>query len=351
MVHDTELNNILGVIYGYYTQYPILNKISNEAFASTRASVLGIAIDIDDIFEKINNRSKVLSVSDDVVIAVTAAIINMCAHYRYLYRSSFGVSTTFYLVSNKYGDGNCLVENKFCAEYSKNKISENVYELKLKVLSVLSNLCPYIPDVQLCIVTSYDFNTVAFAANNVFKSINTTINHSSTTPFMVITKDLSAVILGKYNIFILRPKKHQGEDLSFITKPEDCTMRYIVEKSKMQPPSMHIDKEVIVALVATCGLPSRRLRSIKQVPYAINILSQCRTAMIAINELIKYTGLSQNIVEERMKALDPAVSAMVLSNDTTAANIFNMPHMFDPEAVKKLNETTFKKYPLDLNAL
>ena len=148
--------------------------------------------------------------------AITSSLINMCAHYRNFFINTYGVETYFFLIGNS---KNTYVENKICAEYQHpvpTVISTET--IKFSVFNVLSTLVPYIPDVHL-LNACYDFNA------GVMNVMNATVN-DRTIPCMAISKDPCSFILGAYGVYILRPKKYQKEDTSYIVLPENSIVEY-----------------------------------------------------------------------------------------------------------------------------
>lgn len=353
-----DIDTILSAIYGYYTQYVVLGPISNNAFARTRADKLSIFIDLDDIFVHLDRFGKDIPMSEDLTTAITSGLINMCAHYRNFFNNSFGVSTYIFMVGNSMNE---YIESSFCGEYTHPQISPTMMVCKNTVMQMLQYISAYIPDVYT-VDHRYDFNAmvVSITSQAQFSLDNM--------PGLVISKDQSALLLGAEGLTILRPKKYKGEDMSYMVLPELAYDTYISQKTRANITEFHNNDNLMIStLVAIAGFLPRKIKSSKSINSVVNAISKCISdpnnrvinshyisdeSLLNIIRVLKIKDELANPILERYHSLCPSISSNAMKMNGDFIKAYNrLVDVYDPEKMKKLNETTFKKYPLDLNAL
>ena len=352
----SELQMILGVIYGYYTQYTVLGPISKTAFDHTGADKLDIYIDLDDIMMRISNAisGNNINISNGADIAITSAIVNMCGHYRSFYRNTFGVDTMFFIISNP---ENKYREENMSPEYTHPQLTKEAAALKSEVINRLSGLVLYIPKVHL-MLSQFDFNSTALGISKDCQNKN---------PRMVISKDPIVSILGAKGFWLLRPKKYRGGDRSIIVTPEESFMYYyhLMTKRPLPPELGSQVSNLLDIYMALVGAPSRGLKGIMHYSTAVDNLIKC------INDPSNSFTNSKNLVDPDIFSLcssigitntditEKIISRFRILNSNLMSEMFIMSGVFstfttdlyDRELMFRLNETVFSEYPLDLNGL
>lgn len=355
---QVDIDTLLGVIYGYYTQYVVLKPISNDAFARTRADKLSIFIDLDDIFVHLDRYAKNMSMSNDMIEAITSGLINMCAHYRNFFNNTFGVATYIFMIGNASPNG--YVESRLCGEYNHPQLSPTMMVCKNSVMQMLQYISAYIPDIY-AIDHGYDFNAMVVSITDQSQF------NIETMPGLVISKDETTLLLGAEGLTILRPKKYKGSDLSYMVLPEMAYDIYIATRTNKPIIPHSNDNLMLGVLVSIAGLSQRKIKSSRAINSVASAISKCVSDpnnrvinssyisdenLLEIIRVLKIKDELTNPILERYHSLCPSISsnAMKMSGDFIKA--YNkLVNIYDPEKMKKLNETTFKKYPLDLNAL
>lgn len=363
MVSNNIINTetLMGVVYGYYTQYVTLKPLAHNAFAHTGASKLSIFIDLDDIFIHLDKYIKEIPGDvTDTINALTSCIINMCAHYRNFFINTFGVETYIFIIGNQ---NNSYVESLMCGEYKHPVPGPITAHIKSYTISNLIEYTAYINDVYM-VGNSYDFNAMVTSI-----LLNESKFSGDKMPSLVISKDISTLLLGSIGVTVLRPKKYKGQDTSFIVTPGLSFGAYIEAKTKRSIDQYRYNsiKTLLSVLVAFSGFPYRGLKSVKNIDTMVNVLNKCvedtnnritNSIYLSDNDIIeiaRVAGVKDNMVNsllERYHSINPVLisSAMKMNGDFSKA--YNMMvNMYDPNKMKRANETIFAKYPLDLNAL
>lgn len=354
-----EIQKLTGVVYGYYTRYATLGPISKLAFDHTGASELAIFIDLDDIMIRISNASEANDITTELDVPILSSIINMCGHYRNFYRSSFGVRTTFFIVVNP---NNVYEECSICDEYNHPIPSNAVTQLKTRIVESLHNIVPYLPNVYL-VPANCDFNGAVGA-------IRYYCQNTQNIPCMVISKDPMVSVLGNQNCWILRPKKYNGNDTSVIVQPQDAFRYYYNLRTNhtITDEMNSIVYNTLDAYMVLVGVPSRGIKGVMKRHYsALKLLAECindpRNIVSNSNRLIDadiqalctaagYDFSVANKVIDRFRSINVGYVSEVIAWNGMRNTITNaIIDLYDKELMFKLNETTFSKFPLDLNGL
>jgi len=355
--HASLTETVMGAIYGYYVKYQTLNPISYNAFAETKADTLTVIIDLNDICIHVDRFLKEIN-TDFNAYAISAGVINMCAHYREFYSHSFQVNTKFFIVGNSFDAVN---ESLLCGEYIEPRMSPQMLQLLSSNIKMLNMICAYIPEVYTIFNAGYDFNAVAYDISRMDE-----INKS---PVMVVSKDVTTWLLAPYGINILRPKKYGGDDTSFILTQYNAFDTYMHFRTKAVATgiaSYYECNKLLVLLCSITGLPSRGIKSTRQISSAASdiltlasdvnspILNDynidINTAMTLLNTL-RGRKMLDNACIERFRALDPSYMGASAKMSGRFDEAMRMVDLYDPEHVRDLDSKYFADCHLDVMVL
>lgn len=343
------------ILNSYWIKYDRLEGICNTVFANCSSKGINLYIDMYSMIETLY-KSPDCIINDQFCIA--SSVINMCAHYRHFFRSRYGVETRIMIV---HSDNTAPHNNLYCPGYntgvkSKSLVFKRLSDLVRDNVELLSILCPYLPDIHFY-STTYESSVVMF---NIMNRLDKSI------PNVIITKDQYAYQLIKDDMFnvIFRPKKHNGIDNSYWVDNNNLYQLYFKERKlseKNIPMSMGLSVELYSALLALTAVPSRNLKSITMPKLAMKIIKNSIESRRIINgynvpmTLMQFIDLSgTNIrsseLESRFKAIDIRFQQLAYSESIESKNL-TMENLYDPEAMKAINNRYFHNTPLDLNAL
>lgn len=341
------------ILYSGYTKYDRLNNIFPDL---PRGSFLDVYIDMTSFIKQLYKQ--------DVLInnykIITSSIINMCAHYRQFF-SNREIDSTFYII---YSKNNSEINKKFYSDY--NGKMDYVYKMNTQIESVIMDnidllkiLCPYLPDIH------FVESPLGYETGAIMLDIMDKVNLSNDRFNMVITKDIYNYQLAAFNnTFILRPLKALKEgDQSYIVY-SDILLDAIYAGRKLQLRNNFLNYGLASLILALSNVPERNIKSLLNINTTISILEDAVNNYKISNEynyhiMNLWDGLKnyepiykigQSVFENRFKAVDLKFQSMVYSNTLESDSIqFN--NLYDPDAVRAINNKYFRDNPLDLNAL
>lgn len=343
---------IMSKMYGYFVKYDRLAFLINATFRNSDADVLDIFIDCNDIFNHIVVPDENSFINQKNKLYISSGIINMCAHYRNFFKRYYSTHTRFWLLYSH----QAIFHSQRFEQYKRKDVG--VTRTLAENLVVLESLCPYLPDIMWCDTSDGFENTLTMKQILDFeRSFNGLDN-----PAIMITKDPYNYMIPAEipNTFILRPKKSKGEDLSYIASFDSCIPMYIADVYKKTPEPMQfisIDPDKLSLLMAIGKVPSRNLKSICRLDTVLKVLSSCGFShhIYDIETYLDQLQLPPKInkfeVSCRYHALDILYNALAYNEISRKFNYTGMVDLYDPETVKRINETYFRDIPLDLEVL
>ena len=352
-------NILLNVIYGYYVKYNRLEYLINYAYANSGATELNIFINMTDIFTRID---RYLSDKNAVInnpLIITSGIINMVAHYRNFFTTRYRCNTKFWLIESV----DNTISKMYCSDFLAPVLSDRMMVLKSDNMEVFPMLCKLIPDVQ------YERCTVDFCT----KVVDIIIREKTKNPNMVISKDSFDIQLSNAfdlsNITVLRPIKNKEGDNSILSTRYTSIYDYIYLISKgseiINTNNISTYGEILPFFMAITRVPTRKLKTMFTIKNALNKLQKMNQAgklpyvvwdmNELVNDLIRCNpDIKRDSLEilYRYKACDAAKLHYYVYKDTAESFTYNgIENIYDPNAIKSINNIYFKTCPLDLNVL
>ena len=336
-------------------RYERLSQNIQEAFAGSDATVLNIYVDVYSIIRSLYSKKHITDISN--YNDLTACIINLCAHYRDYFRKYLGVSTNIFLVASY---NCCEMNKKLVSGYNKNiNISMNSNRAMTELINynfdLLNVLCPYLPDIHF-IKTDYEASVVMYHIMELEKS------KGNTNPNLIISKDpymLQLVSLNG-NTAYLRPRKHLGDDTSFIVGPLDSPdkintfWRVFADLKVWKYDDIFIHPANISTVMALTAVPERDIKMILNVKKAKQIIASTGIIIPTLQTIYEQNDISNKSAFEmtnaRYKAIDIQFQHSVFG-DTVESKMIKINNLSDPNAVKLINDKYFENNPLDLERL
>lgn len=348
---------ISNVIYGYYVKYDTLAGLINTNYSGSNATTIDIYIDMQDILRHIDNQLIRMKMSVQNPLLITSGLINMIAHYRNFFTTRFKCNSRFWLIDS-YENYLAIL---YYSQFKTKPLSPTMVHLYRENLQFIPMLCNVIPDVQYerC---SVDITTRVLSIRNIEKTDN---------PGLIISKDsfvFQASVGGNViggDIRVLRPRKNNLGDISFIVSANNVIECYIISLAK-KPINMniYIDPEQISVLMAMTRVPSRNLKTFYQLTTAMDRLRNVYSSGLTTkypwvqnefaNSVIMINKDKKNPAEllYRMQACDTVFTQLAAYSGTAECDSYKgIVNIYDPEGVKEINNKYFSSCPLDLNVL
>lgn len=343
---------VLGCIRGYYVRYEQLALLINNNFKGSNANTVDLFIDMADIMRKLNgflSQSKGI-INDGLVVA--SGIINMVGHYRQFFASRYQCDTRVWIVASMSGQTQKLFYSKFIPVADSLDISTR--QLYTNNLSLMDLICKNIPNVQV------EMCNCEFAT----KVLQIYDKEPIKNPLICITKDPFAFQIcgSQYLSYVLRPRKSNGSDTSYMVTRESVIESYAFELSKKcdQPVARMINPEMISLFMAMTRVPSRGIHTLYMIPTALKKLNALSATGypydidFVLDQFTQSAGGIKNPYEliNRFKACDACYIQLEGYKNTPEAKLYNgIVNLYDPAGIKDINNQYFKKYPLDLDIL
>ncbi|MGL5751047.1 MAG: hypothetical protein ACRCXT_11005 [Paraclostridium sp.] len=354
--YDGPKISIDQVIGTHYIRYGELTQMVNSAFVGSTADFVNIYIDLYSIIRPLykNERYDIEDYSK-----VTSNIINICAHYREFFRTRYRVESKFYLV---YSKNVSHVNNQFYPDYNiktkylynNNRLIDEMVDYNIGLLELL---CPYLPNIH--------FVKSSFETAVVMHDLMCREESNNSNPHIVITKDMYNYQLAMHreNVTIFRPKKYKGEDMSYYINKNNVLNRYIEDRNiNIQSIMGGINyPDTLPIVMAMSSIPERSMKSIVTAKTALKLVSEAimqkrlNPSYNSINlvwDSIDNSRLNISKVsfESRLKAIDIIFQHSVFMC-TQECNDMVFKDLYDPDAVREINNKYFIYNPLDLERL
>lgn len=344
---------VSNVIYGYYVKYDTLTNLINMNYSGSNATTIDIYIDMQDILRHIDSQLIRMKIPVRNPLLLTSGIINMVAHYRNFFTTRFKCNSRFWLIDSYENYLAILYYNQF----KTRPLSPSMIHLYRDNLQFIPMLCNAIPDIQYerC---SVDVTTKVLSIRNI---------EGENTPGLLISKDSFTfqASIAK-NMKVLRPRKNNLGDISYIVSGENAIESYIVELSKKSiNMNVSIDVEQLPLFMAMTRVPSRNLKTFYQITTAVDRLRTGYAAGLTtkypwnqsefVNSLIEINRDINKDPSEllyRLQACDAVFTQLAAYSGTVESETYKgIVNIYDPKGVKEINDKYFSSCPLDLNVL
>lgn len=332
-------NDTYGILLSYYIRYETLSKIVYSDFTVEKRKFFNTVYIFIDVSEMIQN---VLEVDKELYnngSMLTAAIINIAAHYRGYFRTRYNCHTKIWLI---------------CYEVPQYKDGTKAAEYVNQQLEMIKILCAYINDVYY-IRTNELFYVAAYSM-----IVNTRIS----APIYVITKNKLAyqLVCFNNNTSILRPKKYMGEDRSYRVQYnnvyDECfnTIDSVQTKKRLRSLS-----PMLLSLVLCISSATKYAKAVVYTSTAVKTIQSA----IAENKILDgynsdlqrvYSALSSILADkmsagefiEKFQSFDLIyLYSMYINKPSSLDETWNI-NYHDPLTVKNINDKYFVDYPLDI---
>lgn len=342
------------VINANYIKYDKLTELIRTAYAGSNINVACIYIDMYSICKSLYN--------DNVTIedysALTSSIINMVAHYRDFF-GRINVGTVFFIINSKNHPffNTQLVSNYNEQNYNTMVVNEKVSDMIDNNEELLNLICKYIKGVYYLNRQS-EVSVVAYDIMSKYDLMNKYAH-------IIISKDIYTwqLVAMKPNTCVLRPKKNNGNDESYVITRDNLMYNYYAnKKAKCFDPT--ISPELLSLLISLTSLPERNIKSAcsitKATEYLSNLISTNQIVngynsdgLFIFNKIANMSGgkISPFIINNRFKAIDVAYQQLVYMNTSESDYSNELVNLKNKEGIQEINNTYFKSYPLDLNRL
>lgn len=345
------------VIGSYAVKYKTLTQLINFEYAGSNANDINIFIDLTGILKSITSQP----ISCNSAYSITASIINLCAHYRNFFNEYYHVHTRFFIILSVLDSATCI-NAKYVPTYSRYYIGSNqkINSLVNEALSILEILVPYIEDIAFY-RTEYEFGVFVY---DVLQYESNIPNHII--PGLILTKDPYSYQLVSDDAFmvkILRPRKENGEDLSYIVNYMTA-IDAICQARKTNIIENNLNSSLISLILSLSRVPERNIQSVHQMPAVIKALNKAVEQKVIMNDRTTDIDYICNVLKSNgwLNVSDPQkirdrFNAIDIESQYNAFKYLNAPryngmvNLYDPNAVKEISAKYFKDYPLDLNVL
>ena len=337
------------VFYSFMVKYDRLRYIINHAYGNSSASEINLFIDLYSIYKRLYN-SNDLVFSQDSTIA--GQLLRICNHYRLFFRSTYNVECNIFLIDS----ANCpSVNAKLLYGYNRSYIEQMKYNNMLTDMvngtaSILSKICNFIHNVSY---VYSDFET-GVVIRDIINKLNT-----PGIPNLIITKDVYNYQLVSESTYLLRLKKHNGDE-SYIISPENVMESYLsaagfkdvnINKYKLYP-------HLIPIMMTFTKLPERSIKSIINSNVIANqlhcLMDQEFIISNSVNLNVKYyydilyntcqqvKDIPFPIIESRFKAISIDYQYNICYNTiNTNTDFMGIVNIYDPELLRRYLEEYF----------
>lgn len=346
-------------IMGFFTPYSNL-KYANRIFATSSfatCSDIDIYIDMNSATSELYHHKPPVNGAEEIA----ATILNLCAHYRYYYANYHHCNTRFFIVYSINQPKNCL--QKYDEYNSKNVMRQLtnpvIYEMIAGACGYLGDMCRYLEDIFfLC--GDYETSTI------IYDSI---VRQNKPFPSIVITKDVLAYQIAAFSnkTIIVRPRKHGGVDHTIFLTSADLVSAVMTEAMNKKDPKYRSISPTLLSLIFTLhGLPNRNVLMIANatstfktiydgIQYGDIANAYNHDINIVYDALhIERYGVGKTEIGNRFQIFDLPTQHAIMCNEV-ALGVDNydlsVVNLYDPEKIKRMNNTIFSKCPIMLNRL
>lgn len=348
------------VLISHFVKYDRLAELINAEFHDSGYNEINLFIDAYSMIKSVYKYDPSCFISQ---YSIASCIINACAHYRNFFWTRYRVTCKIWVVFSRMEESK-REARAFYPNYSTifdtdvNPAMDKIIEDNMEILRIL---CPYIPDVSF-IYSGYEPGLVfgRIASSEYSRDIKGNI-----IPSIIISKDIwnFQVVAEIPNVYMIRPLKKNGEDLSVLINNEDVLSYYTaIREVKANP--YNISSNYLSFIIASTRFPERGMKSLHNITSIVKYLDKaiCNNYISNTKRIYDIPGLCKDLnsfnkvnlkdfeIGLRMDAIgfNNCIFRYMTSPRIDDINIINL---HDPDSVKRINETYFSKVPLDLMSL
>ena len=346
-------NTVVGdhILISNYIRYDRLTELINTEFYNSNYNEINLLIDAYSMIKSVYGYNPSQFIDK---FSIASCIINACAHYRNFFWTRYKVTCKIWIVFSRM-DMSILEANSFYPGYGNIFTTENNPEMDEMInnnMTILNTLCPYIPDVAF-IQSGYEPGLVFGKIASNYQGI----------PNIIVSKDpWNLQVVGNLqNVYMLRPIKRNGEDLSILINNKNV-LDYYTKLRKIDCDTSRIHSSYISFIIAATRFPERNIKALHNLSSIIKYLSNAienkfipdvaydiKSLCDDLNKINK-VNLKEFEIGLRMNAIgfNQCFYRYTMNSCVDNTNIINL---HDPNSVKLINEKYFSKVPLDLISL
>ena len=348
-------NTIVGdhVLIAHYVKYDRLTELINAEFYNSGYNEINLLIDAYSMIKSIYGLKPNQFIDK---FSIASCIINACAHYRNFFWTRYKVTCKIWVVFSRM-DMSIIEANAFYPGYKNiftTDCNPEMDKLIKQNMEILNMICPYIPDVSF-IQSGYEPGLVFGKIAKSYPDI----------PNIIVSKDpWNLQVVGNMsNVYMLRPMKRNGEDLSMLISCKNV-LQYYTALRKVDCDTSKIGSSYISFIIAAARFPERGMKSLHNLNSIVKYLNVGIDKQFILNGWLSsdVRGLCNDLctinkvnlktfeIESRMNAIGfyPCLYRYMALPGTDNINIINL---HDPDSIKQINEKYFSKVPLDLMSL
>lgn len=359
-------NTVVGdhILISHFVRYERLAELINTEFYNSGHEEINVFIDAYSMIKSVYKLEPSQFIDK---FSIASCIINACAHYRNFFWTRYRVTCKIWIVFSRM-EQSIKEARMFYAGYGNIFSMESNPSMDKMIednMNILNSLCPYIPDVQF-IYSKYEpglvFGKIAMVVGAKASKIK---------PSFIISKDIwNLQVVGNVNnVYMIRPIKKNGEDLSLLISYKNLIDYYIkLRKMSITKDTCNyniINGSFISFIMAASTFPERNMKSLHNLSTIIKYIIKYMRNLSDIRDINIYdiTNLCKDLNNENRNAklnefeinlryeatgFNPCIFRYMMSPLIDNTDIINL---HDPDSVKRLNETVFAKVPLDLMSL
>lgn len=338
------------IIMSYAIRYNRLSDMVNDTFKNSVYSdcnEINIFIDITKMIRSLTDPNIIYTDK----VSISANILNLCAHYRSFFRRGYGVESNIFLL---YSKGEFNINRMYYPDY---KFTDDFFssDIIYTNLNMLKLVCPYLYNIEYIETTEEISSPLIEISKVIDKNI----------PNVLITKDIyNTTIAGSGGVIIFRPKKLNGEDLSYVITDKTILHQYQMDrKVKLVRCCNSLNPTLINFILALTKVPERNIKSRMNISTAINCLAKAVDDGAMLNKYVsdplytagvlkKYTKSNIDCyeIEQRYKSLD--MYQLWLGYRMNPSNHYKgMINLSNVDEINKISNEYYQKTPVDFPSL
>lgn len=345
-------------------------------------NLVNIFIDLNSAIRRVVTERKTRLIAEYPGTGFTAAVINLCAHYR-SYFKSHGVASRFFIV---YGLNHPdITVSKYCPEYNKKfwegfSLTENGQFISQEIerqLKLLNYLCNSIPALYFFNANKYDVPAFFEYIREYFPE---DMFYGPGIQNIIVSKDDLSFELVNERTMMLRPRKspthyenkntlrYKNEDTSYIATYKDfwekyCAFRHVTNRLVLANP---IPIKLYSNVLAISGTLDRSMKAMVGNDFSVAynaINGAIQTGLLQedkyykqseVNIALNSIGMSYNEQEseDRWKAIDVRFQAqLIIKSDPLYKNLVLTDLKSTGKDLQNVNAQYFSNNPLHLGDL
>lgn len=258
IIKNTDVN----IIHSVFIKYDRLKYLIDTNYTGSDATCINLIFDLGSLLYHMRNMDLQMCRFNEPH-TLSATIVNMVAHYRYFFKSRYGVDTKIFII---FSNGNYRENLNKMTKYSNSRNVEYYRENS----NILSTVIPYIEDVWYSGFKAFE------PMSKIMEIVNYERDHGNTFPWLLLTKDLLSTQLLRINdFFIIRPVKEYKTryDRSYIINDANY-MECLKEDFKVKSKLSYVPVTALGLLFTLTKVSMRGIPSLVSVPKATQIINK-----------------------------------------------------------------------------